>query len=63
MSHWFLFSFHKMFKRDGVDIEVKYQQVNESLVFVFFSENVQKRQDCYWGKNCRTQRTRPHHAQ
>lgn len=26
-------------------------------------ENVQKRQDCYWGKNCRTQRTRPHHAQ
>ncbi|XP_076107813.1 E3 ubiquitin-protein ligase CHFR-like [Mytilus galloprovincialis] len=25
-------------------------------------EDAQKRQDCYWGKNCRTQRTRPHHA-
>jgi hypothetical protein len=50
-SYWIVdFFSQKMFKRDRVVIEVKYQQVNESLVFVFFSENVQKRQDCYWGK-------------
>ncbi|XP_062619679.1 E3 ubiquitin-protein ligase CHFR-like [Saccostrea cucullata] len=26
-------------------------------------EAVTKRNDCYWGKNCRTQKNRPHHAQ
>nr|XP_022339652.1 E3 ubiquitin-protein ligase CHFR-like isoform X1 [Crassostrea virginica] len=26
-------------------------------------ENVRRRNDCYWGKNCRTQRNKPHHAQ
>ncbi|XP_048252090.1 E3 ubiquitin-protein ligase CHFR-like [Haliotis rufescens] len=25
-------------------------------------EAVQRRSDCYWGKNCRTQRNKPHHA-
>ncbi|XP_056004862.1 E3 ubiquitin-protein ligase CHFR-like isoform X2 [Ostrea edulis] len=26
-------------------------------------EAVRRRADCYWGKNCRTQRNKPHHAQ
>ncbi|XP_067686122.1 E3 ubiquitin-protein ligase CHFR-like [Haliotis asinina] len=25
-------------------------------------EEVRRRSDCYWGKNCRTQRNKPHHA-
>lgn len=26
-------------------------------------EAVRRRNDCYWGKNCRTQKNKPHHAQ